>query len=410
MVLEPEAAAAFCLREILSVTTSQPTSDEVNYYLLADCGGGTVDIVAHKLTRKPSGEICIEEIHRAHGGPYGGFAVNDEFEKMVQRMLQLSTEDLASIKTSHPRQWSKLVSDQFEITKCSVNPKNPHEVFTIKFPPALCKTVETLKDKKISELVKEYKRHKVEWDDDENELVFPYSTMESLLLPVAANIEVVLTDVLDKPECKLVNKIVLVGGFAESSLLFNKIEKRFASVEGMVKRSTAPWLSVLKGAVMFAKQDIIQSRKMSQTLGIETWDEFKPGFHKEEKKVTRNEKCFCKNKFHKFVEVNESVEVSKTFEHVYMPVESDQDHAKIKIYGCSYSNPVYTDDASCYPVAAIDVNLPKSDSDRSKEIRVIMHVSGTEITVSAFSLGASQPLPVHLDLVLDKYVEKKKEI
>ena len=79
MVLEPEAAAAFCLREILSVTTSQPTSDEVNYYLLADCGGGTVDIVAHKLTRKPSGEICIEEIHRAHGGPYGGFAVNDEF-------------------------------------------------------------------------------------------------------------------------------------------------------------------------------------------------------------------------------------------------------------------------------------------------------------------------------------------
>ena len=327
-------------------------------------------------------------------------------------MLQLSTEHLSSIKTNHPRQWSKLVSDQFEIAKRSVNPEKPHESFTIKFPPALCKTVETLKNKKILELITEYKRHKVEWDDDENELVLPYSTMESLFSPVATKIIAVLTDVLEKPECKFINKIILVGGFAESSLLFNKIEveKRFASVEGMVKRSTAPWLSVLKGAVMFAKQDIIHSRKMSQTLGIETWDEFKPGFHKEEKKVTLNEKCFCKNKFRKFVEVNESVKVSKTFEHVYPPVESDQDHAKIKIYGCSHSNPVYIDDAGCYPVAAIDVNLPKSDNDRPKEIRVIMHVSGTEITVSAFSLGASQPLPVHLDLVLDKYAEKKKEI
>ena len=236
-------------------------------------------------------------------------------------MLQLSTEDLTSIKTKHPRQWSKLVSDHFEIAKCSVNPEKPHEVFTIKFPPALCKTVETLKDKKILKLIKEYKRRKVEWDDNENELVLPYITMESLFSPVATKIIMVLTDVLDKPECKFVNKIVLVGGFAESSLLFNKIEERFASVEGMVKRSTAPWLSVLKGAVMFAKQDIIHSRKMSQTLGIEMWDEFKPGFHKEEKKVILSGKCFCKNKFDKFVEVNESVEVSKTFEHVYQPVE-----------------------------------------------------------------------------------------
>ena len=182
-------------------------------------------------------------------------------------MLQISNEDLASIKNNHPRQWSKLVSDQFEIAKCSVNPKNPHEVFTIRCPPVLCKTVETLKDKKISELVKEYRRHKVEWDDDENEFVLPYSTMESLFLPVATKIIVMLTDMLQKPECKFLNKIVLVGGFAESSLLFKKIEERFASANVMVKRSTAPWLSVLKGAVMLAKHNNIHLQK--------SWDDFK---------------------------------------------------------------------------------------------------------------------------------------
>ena len=407
LVLEPEAAAAFCLSEIINVNTINPTSDEINYYVMAVCGRGTIDMVAHKLTKKPNGEIYIEEIHQPKGGPYGSFAVNEEFEKMVQRMLQFSADDLKSVKIKHPRQWSKLVSEQFEIAKCMVNPKKTHDIATISFPRNLCKTIEDMKGKPISELVKEYKRHNIEWDENENELILSYSTMDSLISPVAAKIMVILADILQKPECKLVNKIILVGGFAESSLLFNKIEEKFSSVT--VKKISTPRLAVLKGAVMFAKKDLICSRKMSQTLGIETWDKFIPGFHKEDKKIMIDGKCLCKNKFFKFVEVNQSVEVSHTFEHVYPPVESDADRCKIKIYGCSHIRPVYTDEVGCYPVAVIDVNLSKCNTDRPKEIRVIMHVSGTEITVSAVSSGASQPLPVQLDLILDKFAEKKKK-
>ena len=408
LVLEPEAAAAFCLNEIININTSNPTTNEVNHYLMADCGGGTLDMVAHKLTKRPTGEIYIEEIYRARGGPYGGFAVNDEFERMLQRMLQLSADDLRSVKYKHPRQWNKLVSEQFEISKCMVNPKKSHDVFTIRFPRNLCSTIENLKGKQISELVKLYKWHNVEWDDDENELILPYGTMDGLLSPVATKIIAVLDDILQKPECELINKIILVGGFAESSLLFSKIESKFAAANITVKRSATPWLAVLKGAVLSAKTDLIHSRKMSQTLGIETWDEFKPGFHKENKKVMVNGKCLCKNKFTKFVEINQSVKTSHTFEHVYPPVESDGDQCKIKIYGCSHDKPVYTDDVGCYPVAVIDVNLSKCDADKPKEIRVIMHVSGTEINVTAMSTDAFQPLPVQIDLVLDKFAEKRK--
>ena len=59
----------------------------------------------------------------------------------------------------------------------------------------------------------------------------------------------------------------------------------------------------------------------------------------------------------------------------------------------------------------MDVDLPKH-TDGPRKIRVIMNVSGTEITVSAFSMDPSQvskPLPVLLDLVLGKYAEKKRE-
>ena len=330
-------------------------------------------------------------------------------KKWCKRCFNFLLRNILSIKKKHPRQWSKLVSEQFEIAKCIIDPKKTHEVFTIKFPTALCRTIENLKNRTVPELIKAYRRHKVEWDDDENELILPYGTMDSLVSPVATKIVTVLTNVLQQPECQLVNKIVLVGGFVESSLLFSKIEGKFASVT--VKRTNTPWLAVLKGAVMFAKQDIIHSRKMTQTLGIETWDEFKTGFHKEDKKAVEGGKCFCKNAFNKFVEVNESVPVSKTFEHIYEPVTKDQEKAKIKIFGCSHNTAVYTDDIGCYPVAVIDVDLPKH-TDGPRKIRVIMSVSGIEITVSAISMDpsqVSQPLPVLLDLVLGKYTEKKKK-
>ena len=394
----------FCLNEICRISTSQPDKDEVNHYLLADCGGGTVDIVAHKLTKKPNKEVCIEEIHRAHGGPYGGFAVNDEFAKMLQKMFQLTTEELERIKRKHPQKWTKLAATDFENAKYTVDPKNTHATCSIMIPSDLCTSIESVKGKSIAQLVGEYKQHKLEWDDEDSELVIPYSTMNSLFAPIMAKINAVIEDVLQKPECKLVNQILLVGGFAESHLLFSEFEKRFASIKITVKRSSEPWLSVLKGAILHAQHSLIHSRKMSQSLGIETWDKFIPGVHKESKKVVINERELCKHRFTKFVEVDESVKVSDVIDRTYYPVSNDVKKSTIKIYGSQQSNVEYIDDPGCYLVGVIKVELPELEC---RDIRVVMQVSGTEIKVSAYTCTEkSQPLPLHLDLIVDKYAVK----
>jgi len=75
--LEPEAAAIHCEKEFSLIPQAAGAGSEKSYYLIADCGGGTVDIAVHKLTRYPSGEIKIKELACVHGGPLGGFAVND---------------------------------------------------------------------------------------------------------------------------------------------------------------------------------------------------------------------------------------------------------------------------------------------------------------------------------------------
>jgi len=401
LALEPEAAAMFCLNEICRI--KDRIKDDGNCYLLVDCGGGTVDMAAHKMTKKTDNCISIDEIHQAHGGPYGGFAINDEFEKMLQRMFQLSSQNLLDIKSRYPRQWTKLLLDEFEISKCKVDPKSPQDVFTVILPTVLCKSIEALSSKSIQDMVKVYTRHEVEWDDDENALVLTYATMESLYSPVVAKLAAVIDVVLAKPECQPVDQILLVGGFAESNLLLNKIEEHFPNK--LVKRSSSPWLSVLKGAIILSQSNFIHSRKMRQTIGIETWDKFVPNLHKEEKREIVNGKAFCKNRFKKFVEVNQSVAVSETFKHVFLPVSTEKSQCVIKIFGCDHTKIVYIDDPGSYLIGIIKVPLPDYTSETSREIHVTMYVSGTEITVSA-STHSSQPLSALLDLIVDKYVVK----
>ena len=394
----------FCLNEICCINRSESdddrTEDEINYYLLVDCGGGTVDMAAHKMTKKIDNSISIEEIHQAHGGPYGGFAINDEFEKMLQRIFKLSPENLSDIKTKFPRQWSKLLLSDFELSKHKVDPKNPQDVFTVDFPSVLCKKIEALCSKSIQDMVGAYARYEVEWDDDDNALVLTYATMESLYVPVVAKLTTVIDEVLSKPECQPVDQILLAGGFAESNLLFNKIEEYFSNK--VVKRSSSPWLSVLKGAIILSQSNFIHSRKMRQTIGIETWEKFVPNLHKQQKRETVDGIDFCKNRFYKFVEVNQSVEVAETINHAYQPVSTKKNQCIVKIFGCDYTKPSYTDDPGCYPIGIITVGLPDHTNEASRDITVIMHVSGTEITVLALS-HSSKPLPVHLDLVVGKY-------
>ena len=398
----------FCLKkEILKVNASKPSKDEVNHYLLADCGGGTVDIVVHRLTKKPSGEVSIEEIHKAHGGPYGGFAVNDEFEGMLQNMFQLTTEEMRDIKEKHPQKWTKVIATDFEITKYTVDPNITSATFTIPMPPAMCTSIENLKGKPIAKMVEEYTLHKLEWDEDNYDLIIPFSTMSGLFLPIVAKIGTVIEDVLQKPECKHINQILLVGGFAESPLLFSELKKWFASDKIMVNRSSSPRLSVLKGAIVFARHNLIHTRKMCQTLGIEIWNTFKPGVHKESYKTVMDGKELCKHRFSKIVEVNESVKVSDVIVRDYYPLSDNIKKGVIKIYG-SQRNVEYIDDTGCYLVGVIKVDLPGYETGVRRNIQVVMNVSGTEITVSAYSCSETpQPLPLHLNLLVDRYVERK---
>ena len=266
-----------CLKEILNIETSQdaPPQDITHCYLVVDCGGGTVDMAAHKLTKTSDGKISIDEIHRAHGGLYGGFGVNDEFENLLLGIFQFSSEEIKKLKAKYSRQWFKFIHKDFESSKCCPTADGIFDVF---MPPTIIKYVQKETGKSVEQLVSEYKCHKVQWDEEDESLILPLSTLKALYSPVIHHITNAIGEVLKKPECKVIEQILLVGGFAESDFLFHEVEKTFSGLN--VKRSAIPLISVLQGAITYGlHQDMITSRTMCQSIGIETYDKCVPGFH-----------------------------------------------------------------------------------------------------------------------------------
>ena len=429
-VLEPEAAAMFCQKEILDAiqdnsnklgTSSDQNTDSdldiiskldignelISHYLVVDCGGGTVDIVAHKLTRTSDGKVSIEEIHQAHGGPHGGFVVNDEFENMLEKLFQLTKEGIEEIKYEFARLWTKLIYIDFENDKCRIDSKSVPITIDLKSKMLAYLKKKTGKD--ISQLVEEYKCHKIEWDDDDEGLVLPISTINSLFTPVISQIVTAIKQVLGKPECHCIKKILLVGGFAESSILFEEVKKEFSPAI-TVKKSKNPSVSVLKGAIMYGRnKNIIKSRKMSQSIGIETWDDFDPSIHDENRKVVSGGKVYCTKVFTKLVDINESVNVEQCLKCTFPLTSEDQDCCSIRIFGSRHSKTFYTDEDGCYEVGVITVTgLPKYESGKPQMVQVELNVSGTEVTVFAYCDGQIHQLPATLDCVKDKYTQKNK--
>ena len=246
---EPEAAAIFTQYDFLH---SEDCFIEF-CYLVVDCGGGTVDIASHKIT-KQHGNIVIDDIAPPHGGNCGGFAVNDQFEKLLMDILKIPAEKFKQLKVTCARQWNMLINEKFEENKITLDPKDNFSAITLQIPDRIYTEIEEITGKSFEDLIKRYGDENIEWDDDESAIILNYSVINKLFKPVLNDICKLIETVLAKKECNEIKTILMVGGFAESANLFQRVEDTFGK-EYNVKRSSTPAFSVVKGAVLCGQQE-----------------------------------------------------------------------------------------------------------------------------------------------------------
>jgi molecular chaperone DnaK (HSP70) len=145
-----------------------------------------------------------------------------------------------------------------------------------------------------------------------------------------------------------VDKILLVGGFGSSKIFQNYIEKNFGERVSNILVPENPSAAVLLGAVHYGKnKKLIKSRVLRRTYGVGVYSYFKPGIHKEEKKVSQflnSEKFLCKDIFHIWARAGEEIEGEKKISKNYSSHSHGQKVMKFDIYSTSEPDPMYVDE------------------------------------------------------------------
>ena len=367
-------------------------------YLVVDCGGGTVDIAAHKMAINEKGEITINELAPPNGGNCGGFAVNEEFESMLQDIFGVSDERFKkSIKEKHARHWMKMVWSDFEESKCRVEPGQTTASITITVHKSIRKEVEQIKGKTIESLVEAYKKRDVEWDSEDDSIVLPFSTICSLFRPTLAKITNLIDDVLS--QSKPIKLVLLVGGFAESPLLYDEvkesIKRNHPAMRLEIKRSQQPMFSVATGAVIFGlNKDVIKSRVMQNSIGVEAFVEFQEGDNEQYVQESGGQKYRTKA-FWYLVRAKQSVYTGVPSEYTFRPLTEEQQTCVVSIYGSPKENVKYIFDEGCQLMGSIEIQIPKCTEDESREIKLVIDFTKTEYNVLAFSgTGHTEQLTV----------------
>ena len=446
LVSEPEAAALFCQYDFLK---QQHFSSYEKSYLVVDCGGGTVDIAAHKMTRKGNNTL-INELAPPSGGECGGFAINDQFEMLLQNIFGMSKDDFVKLKENYSVHWNKMINDDFEASKLQVDPEKPVPL-TVDVAKPVRGRILKITGKNIEDLVQAYGNENIEWDNDDCAIVLNYPAILQLFTPVIDKIYSLINNVLTSNECQCITAVLMVGGFANSKVLFADIKARLKRHYPQIETycSSDPTFSVVKGAILNAQLKtiidahlqnadstssltsllgslnmqatstksappsavstnevtkylpIVMSRKMKYTIGVEATVLFEEGEHAYDsnKKYFYGGQYYCRNIFNPLVKANENVYIGsskKTFR--FRPLTEEQSKCDITIFATEKENVKYVDDPDCYVRAQVVISdLPRYDTDLSREVELCIDFYETECEISAYSVTAKEHKKVTVD-------------
>ena len=160
----------------------------------------------------------IKRIHKVTGRPHGGMRVNYQFQSLLDEIF--GDQMLYDYRAQFPSDWLMLMSD-FEAKKRRTRALEKKET-RIRLPLSFVSFVNDCR----SAAMKRYGSGEVRILNDEY-LCLSARVMVKLFEPVLEAMKDHLRVLLSSPQLSKVKVMLLVGGFADSSLLQDKIKKEF---------------------------------------------------------------------------------------------------------------------------------------------------------------------------------------
>ncbi|CAM9384127.1 heat shock 70 kDa protein 12B-like isoform X1 [Lampetra planeri] len=368
-------------------------------YLVADCGGGTVDLTVHQIEH-PQG--TLKELHKASGGPYGSLAVDQAFERLLGRIF--SAEFIVQFRRNRPAAWVDLTI-AFESRKRTAAPGRAGPL-NISLPFSFVDYYKKVRGHSVETALRKSGVEFVKWSS-QGMLRLSAEAMNDLFQPTIQKIVQCIGDVLSRPGVEGVKLLFLVGGFAESRLLQRAVQEAF-SPECRVIVPHGVGLAILKGAVLFGLDPtVVRVRRSAVAYGVGVLNRFVESKHPEEKLLVKDGARWCTDVFDRFVSADQSVSLGETVTRSYTPARLAQTKIIINVYCSSNDEARFITDEGvhkcgtlCLDLGAESATTPgQAPPRRRREIRTHMLFGDTEVRVTAVDVRSAKSVKSSVDFL-----------
>ncbi|XP_072310783.1 heat shock 70 kDa protein 12B isoform X2 [Eucyclogobius newberryi] len=369
-------------------------------YVVADCGGGTVDLTVHQV-EQPQG--TLKELYKASGGPHGAVGVDLAFESML---CQIFGEDfIQSFKAKRPAAWVDL-SIAFEARKRTAAPGRTNAL-NISLPFSFIDYYKRHRGHSVEAGLRRSSMKTVKWSS-QGMLRLTQEAMHQLFQPTIQSIVRHIEELLNRPEVQGVRFLFLVGGFAESPMLQKAIQRSVGhSCRIIIPHDVG--LTILKGAVLFGLDpSVVRVRRCPLTYGVGVLNCFVEGRHPRDKLLLKDGREWCTDILDRFVSVDQSVALGDVVRRSYTPARIGQRKIIINIYCSRSDNAVYVSDPGVRKCGTITLDLPQplpcpgataGAPLLRREIRATMQFGDTEIKVTAVDVMSNRSVRVTVDFL-----------
>ncbi|MCB9418804.1 MAG: HSP70 family protein [Ardenticatenaceae bacterium] len=377
LALEPEVAAIHCMKN------AKFDLKLGNRFMVVDCGGGTVDITVHEKVANGK----LEELAAGTGGPYGSRYVDVEFLSFMRSILTAGLID--DFVSKEPLEYLEIL-DHWERLKCNYDPAKNEQNFRIPFPIKLYQLLE-----KHPEILGNLR--KIQGGADEF-LIIPRVNLEKMFNKIIDGIIHEVHKQFSRLEQKQCDYLFLVGGFATSPLLQERVKKAFSELVSAIIIPPRPSASVVEGAVLFGLTPIEILRIMRVTYGCGANMPFRSEVDPEIKKFWHKERrtYYCKDRFSVFVHAGEKVEVNQKAVQIFNPSQSNQTSVGFTFYISPNNTPEHIDEAEVIKIGDLIVDSPDTTGGIDREIEVSFYFGRTEIQVEAIDKNTRKQVETQL--------------
>lgn len=339
VVLEPEAASFHC-HQILLAEHKDVSLNEKDKILVADVGGGTVDIVVQELIASGR-DYKVKELTESSGGLCGGTFVDKFFMEFLMSKIGCLEEFLCS---DYPSYRTRLLKECEDI-KCvfgqDTDPKyiNLHPNLALKWEAYLMERGNALEDCSVFQIT----------DQD----------LKSIFDPVVNKIlDLIAAQLNQVPNIKV---MFVVGGFANSPYLMQRIRFRFSREITHIVCPPNPGSAILQGAVSLALHpNAVLSRVAKKTYGTSVILPFDHGLDPTELHKVTNGEDFCRSRFDVFVRKGDRVEFNTCVTKDYVPHDNDQKVMLFDLYSSTEHDPRYTEGPAVTKEGDFSLSLPQN--------------------------------------------------